>query len=61
MDACLAVEREVDKVMSKFENIRDSYADEIQSLIDQLEAVQKNLETESPEESKLLVILLGGT
>lgn len=58
MDACLSVEREVDKVMSKLVNIRDNYTDELQSLIDQLESVQKNLESEDPEESKHLVILL---
>lgn len=43
MDACIAVEREVDKVLSKFENIRHNYSEVLQELIDSLETIKSDL------------------
>lgn len=54
MDACLAVEREVDKVLSKFGNIRQSFNDVLQELIDNLESIKNGLPTNS--DGKMLTI-----
>lgn len=43
MDAVLAVEREVDKVLSKFGDIRRGFSDGIQDLIDNLENMKNDL------------------
>lgn len=56
MDACLAVEREVDKVIAKFGDIRQSYSDVFQQLIDDIETVKNNLQTNDANESKLFNI-----
>lgn len=45
MDACLAVDREVDKVLDKFGDIRQSINDDLQDLIDSLETVKNNLDS----------------
>lgn len=42
MDACMAVDREIDKVLEKFGDIRQSYSDVLQQLIDNLESVKND-------------------
>lgn len=44
MDACIAVDREIDKVLSKFGDIRESYSSTLQQLIDDLETVKNDLQ-----------------
>ncbi|XP_060844989.1 E3 ubiquitin-protein ligase RMND5A-like [Rhopalosiphum padi] len=54
MDACLAVDREVDKVLSKFEDMSRSYNNVLQQLIDSLEIIQNDWKTNSiKEENKV--------
>jgi len=43
MDACLAVEREIDQVLSNFGNLRENYSNVLQDLIDNLESIKDNL------------------
>lgn len=54
MDACVAVEREVDKVLSKLGDIRENYNDELQKLIDKLETARNDLETNGLVDSEFL-------
>jgi hypothetical protein len=56
MDACLAVDREVDKVLSKFEDMSRSYNNVLQQLIDSLEIIQNDWKTNSIKEGKILTI-----
>lgn len=43
MEECLAVEREVDNVLEKFNDIRQKNSDVLQQLIDNLETIRDNL------------------
>lgn len=53
MDACIAVEREVDKVLSKFENVRHNYSEGLQELIDSLESIKSDLQTNDTNDGKV--------
>lgn len=53
MDACIAVDREIDKVLSKFGDIRESYSSTLQQLIDDLESAKNDLE-KSTNDGKVL-------
>lgn len=53
MDACIAVEREVDKVLSKFENVRHNYSEVLQELIDSLETIKSDLQTNDTNDGKV--------
>lgn len=44
MDACLAVDCEVDKVLLKFRDIKESYNKVLQQLIDDLETMKNDLQ-----------------
>lgn len=44
MDACLAVDCEVDKVLLKFRDIRQNYNKVLQQLIDDLETMKNDLQ-----------------
>lgn len=54
MDACIAVDREIDKVLSKFGDIRESYSSTLQQLIDDLETVQNDLQ-KNTNNGKILI------
>jgi len=56
MDACLAVDREVDKVLSKFEDMSKSYNVVLQQLIDSLEIIQNDWQTNAIKDGKILTI-----
>jgi len=56
MDACLAVEHEVDKVLSKFEDMSKSYNVVLQQLIDDLETMKNDLQTNSINEGEILTM-----
>lgn len=56
MDACLAVDREVDKVLSKFKDMSKSYNNVLQELIDSLEIIQNDWKTNTIKEGKILII-----
>jgi hypothetical protein len=56
MDACLAVDHEVDKVLSKFGDIRRSYSDGLQDLIENLENIKNNLQTNNTNDGKFLIL-----
>lgn len=47
MDACLAVEREVDNVLSKFGDIKQNFNQVLQQLIDDIETVKNDLHTKN--------------
>ena len=44
MEACLAVEREQDKVLKKLKTLSGSSADKLQKLIDQITILRKELQ-----------------
>lgn len=52
MDACKAVEGEVDKVLSRVGEIRGNIGDELQQLIDNIEMIRKNLQTINSNDGK---------
>lgn len=52
MDACLAVDCEVDKVLLKFKDIRQSYNKVLQRLIDDLETMKNDLHTNNTNDGK---------
>jgi len=56
MDACLAVDREVDKVLSRFEDMSKSYNDVLQQMIDNLEIIQKDWQNNVIKDGKVLTI-----
>jgi len=56
MDACLAVDREVDKVLSRFKDMSKSYNNVLQELIDSLEIIQNDWKTNTIKEGKILII-----
>jgi len=56
MDECLAVEREVDKVLSRFQDMSKSYNVELQKLIDSLEIIQNDWQTNAIKDGKILTI-----
>jgi len=56
MDACLAVDREVDKVLSRFKDMSKSYNTVLQELIDSLEIIQNDWKTNTIKEGKILII-----
>jgi len=56
MDACLAVDHEVDKVLSRFKDMSKSYNNVLQELIDSLELIQNSWETNTIKEGKILTI-----
>lgn len=58
MDACIAVEREVDKVLSKFGDIRQSCSVVLQQLIDDLETVKNDLQSNTNDGKVLIIIYL---
>jgi len=53
MDGCLAVEREVDKVLTKFNVIRQNNSDVLQQLIDSLETIRDNLPINNIDDGKI--------
>lgn len=55
MDACMAVDREIDKVLSKFGDIRQSYNDVLQQLIDNLENVKNDYLKTNTNDGKILM------
>lgn len=57
MDACLAVDREVDKVLSKFGDIRQSYSDGLQNLIENLESIKNDLQSNNTNDGKFFNLL----
>lgn len=56
MDACLAVDREVDKVLSRFEDMSKSYNVVLQQLIDSLEIIQNDWQNNVIKDGKILTI-----
>lgn len=56
MDACLAVDREVDKVLSRFEDMSKSYNVVLQQLIDSLEIIQNDWQNNAIKDGKILTI-----
>jgi len=56
MDACLAVDREVDKVLSRFEDMSKNYNVVLQQLIDSLEIIQKDWQNNAIKDGKILII-----
>lgn len=56
MDACLAVDREVDKVLSKFEDMSKSYNVVLQQLIDSLEIIKNDWQNNAIKDGKILFI-----
>ncbi|XP_050439225.1 E3 ubiquitin-protein ligase RMND5A-like isoform X2 [Adelges cooleyi] len=64
MDACLAVDREVDKVLSKFGQIRENVDNVLQQLIDSLENIKCDLLSKKSEDAlesnKTSVVLVKG-
>lgn len=56
MDACIAVDREIDKVLSKFGDIRESYSSTLQQLIDELETVKNDLQKNTDNGKVLFTI-----
>lgn len=52
MDACIAVEHEVDKVLSKFGEVRENCSNVLQQLIDNLEMIKNNLQTNNSNDGK---------
>lgn len=56
MDAILAVDHEVDKVLSRFKDMSKSYNDVLQELIDNLEIIQNDWKTNTIKEGKILII-----
>lgn len=56
MDACIAVDREVDKVLSKFGDIRQTYSVVLQQLIDNLETVKNDLQSNT-NDGKILITI----
>lgn len=57
MDACIAVEREVDKVISKFGDFRENYSAVLQQLIDNLETINNDLQG-NPNDGKITINFL---
>lgn len=57
MDACLAVDREVDKVISRFKDMSKSYNVVLQQLIDSLEVIQNDWRTNAIKDGKILTII----
>lgn len=53
MDACLAVDCEVDKVLLKFRDIRQSYNKVLQQLIDDLETMKNDLQKNNTNYGKV--------
>lgn len=53
MDACIAVESEVDKVLSKFGDMRQNYSDVLQQLIDDLETIKNDVTANSINDGKV--------
>lgn len=51
----MAVDREVVKVLSKFESIRQNFNNVLQKLIDNFELINSNLQTNT--DGKMLIIL----
>lgn len=60
MDACLAVDREVDKVLSRFEDISKNYNVVLQQLIDDMETMKNDLQTNNINEGKILSCICRG-
>ncbi|VVC34576.1 Zinc finger, RING/FYVE/PHD-type,CTLH/CRA C-terminal to LisH motif domain,LIS1 homology motif,CRA [Cinara cedri] len=60
MEACMAVGREVDRVLAKFGNIRQSYSDVYQELIDDIEALKNNLHPNDANENRKVLSVLKG-
>jgi len=56
MDACLAVDREVDKVLSRFRDMSRSYNVVLQQLIDSLEIIQNDWQNNAIKDGKILTI-----
>lgn len=56
MDACLAVDREVDKVLSRFEDMSKSYNVVLQQLIDSLEIIKNDWQNNAIKDGKILTI-----
>lgn len=52
MDACMAVEREVDKVLTKFGDIRQNCNNVLQQLIDNLESIKNDLDANYGNEGR---------
>ena len=48
MDACLAVEREIDKVLSKFEEVGSQSGVNLEELLSQIQGIKKELEEGNP-------------
>jgi len=55
MEACIAVEREVDKVLSTFNDIRQRNSDVLQNLIESLELIKNNLPDDTTRDGKVLI------
>jgi len=56
MDACLAVDREVDKVLSRFKDMNQTYNVALQQLIDSLEIIQNDWKNNAIKDGKILTI-----
>lgn len=54
----MAVDRELDKVLSKFGSLRQNFNNSLQKLIDNLESINNNLQTNTDGEMLLLSICL---
>jgi len=52
MDAVMAVDHEVDKVISKFGEIHKNFDDQLQNLIENLEAVKNDLDSDKLNDGK---------
>lgn len=55
MEGCIAVECEVDKVLAKFNDIRQKNSDVLQQLIDSLETIRDNLPANNTNDGKVLI------
>lgn len=56
MDACVAVEREVDNVLSKFGDIQKNFNELLQPLIENFEMLKNDWDTRNIDDGKFSIL-----